>query len=121
MSTQDDDHAIRDGVNRVPPPPDSVIERVTPVLRAALVRAETRLSERCAAKTAPVELHDAAIKAVKLAHANLSTFLAADTAHPDSPTSQIDYYRFAYALIDRIAEARKAGVDVRLDKLEIRR
>ncbi|TQC44404.1 hypothetical protein EEB14_37695 [Rhodococcus sp. WS4] len=26
-------------------------------------------------------------------------------------TSQIDYYRFAYALIDRITEARKAGVD----------
>lgn len=30
MSPQDDDHAIHDGVNRVPPPPDSVIERVTP-------------------------------------------------------------------------------------------
>ncbi|TQC42494.1 hypothetical protein EEB14_48615 [Rhodococcus sp. WS4] len=121
MSTQDDDHALREGVNRVPPPADSVIERVTPALRAALLRAESRLSERCASKTATVELQDAAIKAVNVAHGNLSTFLKADTAHPDSPTSQIDYYRFAYALIDRIAEARKAGVDVRLDKLEIRR
>ena len=52
----------------------------------------------------------------------LSTFLAADTAHPDGATSQIDFYRFAYALIDRIAEAaRKAGVDVRLGEIEIRR
>ncbi|BAH55855.1 hypothetical protein MLGJGCBP_01280 [Rhodococcus sp. T7] len=41
MSPRDDDYAIRDGENRVPPPPDSVIERVTPVLRAALLlRAE---------------------------------------------------------------------------------
>jgi len=120
MSTQHDDHAIRDGVNCVAPPPDSVIERVTPALRAALFREESRLAERCAS-VATVELHDAAIKAVNLAHANLSTFLAADTAHPDGPTSQSDYYRFAYALIDRITEARKAGVDVRLDKLEIRR
>ncbi|MGV9868822.1 hypothetical protein [Rhodococcus koreensis] len=120
MSTQHDDHAIRDGVNRVAPSPDCVIERVTPALRAALFREESRPAERCAS-AATVALHDAAIKAVNLAHANLSTFLAADTAHPDSPTSQIDYYRFAYALIDRIAEARKAGVDVRLDKLEIRR
>ncbi len=51
----------------------------------------------------------------------MSAFLAADTAHPDGATSQIDYYRFAYALIDRIAEARKAGVDVRLGEIEIRR
>jgi len=51
----------------------------------------------------------------------LSTFLAADTAHPDGATSQIDFYRFAYALIDPIAEARKAGVDVRLGEIEIRR
>ena len=58
---------------------------------------------------------------MNLAQGNLSNFLAADTTHPDSPTSQIDYYRFAYALIDRIAEARKAGVDIRLGEIEIRR
>ena len=121
MSTQHDDHAIRDGVNRVAPPPDCVIERVTPVLRAVLHRAEGRRSERRASKAATVELQDAAIKAVNVAQGNLSTFLAADTAHPDPPTSQIDYYRFAYALIDRIAEARKAGVAVRIGQLEIRR
>ncbi|ELB85965.1 hypothetical protein Rwratislav_47380, partial [Rhodococcus wratislaviensis IFP 2016] len=86
MSTTDDD---------IPPPPDSVIERVAPVLRAALLQAETRLSERCAAKAATVELESAAIKAVNQAHANLSNFLVADTANPDSATSQIDYYHFA--------------------------
>jgi hypothetical protein len=105
----------------IPPPPDGVIERVTPVLRAALARAETRLTGRCAAKDATVELQQAAIKAVTHAHGNLCGFLAADTAHPGSPTSQIDYYRYAYALIDRIAEARKAGLDVRLGEIEIRR
>nr|WP_271209156.1 hypothetical protein [Rhodococcus wratislaviensis]GLK33619.1 hypothetical protein GCM10017611_04610 [Rhodococcus wratislaviensis] len=70
---------------------------------------------------ATVELREAAIKAVNLAHSNLCGFLEADTAHPDGLTSQIDYYRYAYALIDRIAEARKAGVDVRLGTIEIRR
>ncbi|EID79860.1 MULTISPECIES: hypothetical protein [Rhodococcus] len=110
MSTPDD----------ILPPSDGVIDRVAPALRAALVRAETRLTERCATKTAAAERHAAAIKAVNLAHANLCGFLAADTAHPDGPTSQIDYYRYAYALIDRIAEARKAGIDVRLGEIEIR-
>lgn len=112
MSTTDDD---------VPAPPDSVIECVAPVLRAALLQAEGRLSERCAARAAAVERESAVIKAVNQAHVNLSTFLAADTAHPDRATSQIDYYRFAYALIDRIAEARRSGVDVRLGEIEIRR
>ena len=121
MSSHDDDQAIRDDGKRVPPPPDSVIERVAPALRAALARAETRLSERCASTAATVERQEAAIKAVNLAQGSLSSFLAADTAHHDSPTSQIDYYRFAYALIDRIAEARKAGVDVRFGEIEIRR
>ncbi|MGH3804530.1 MAG: hypothetical protein ACRDTD_31205 [Pseudonocardiaceae bacterium] len=121
MSTHDDDQAIRADVKRIPPPPDSVIERVAPLLRAALVQAETRLSDLVAAKAATVDLQDAAIKAVNQAQVNLRNFLAADTAHPHGPTSQIDYYRFAYALIDRIAEARKAGVDVRLDQIEIRR
>ncbi|CAG7637927.1 hypothetical protein SIM91_05555 [Rhodococcus opacus] len=111
MSTPDD----------IPPPPDGVIDRVAPVLRAALARAESRLTERGAAKAATVELQEAAIKAVNLAHGNLRGFLSADTAHPDGPTSQIDYYRYAYALIDRIAEARKAGIDVRLGEIEIRR
>lgn len=121
MSTHDHDQEIRYDVKQIPPPPDSVIDRVAPALRAALVRAETRLSDRCAAKAATIERQEAAIKAVHLAHGNLSGFLAADTAHPDSPTSQIDYYRFAYALIDRIAEARKAGIDVRLGEIDIRR
>ncbi|MFD9669047.1 hypothetical protein ACFWAY_47085 [Rhodococcus sp. NPDC059968] len=121
MSSHDDDQAIRDDAAHVSPPPDSVTERVAPALRVALVRAETRLSDRCASKAATVERQDAAIKAVNLAQGNLSNFLAADTAHPDSPTSQIDYYRFAYALIDRIAEARKAGVDIRFGEIEIRR
>jgi hypothetical protein len=102
------------------PPSDGVLDRVAPAPRAALVPAETRLTERSAAKVATVERHEAAIKAVHLAHANLCGFLAADTAHPDGLTSQIDYYRYAYTLIDRIAEARKAGVDVRLGEIEIR-
>jgi hypothetical protein len=111
MSTPDD----------IPPPPEVVIDRVAPVLRAAVVRAGTRLTERCAEKAKAVELREAAIKAVHLAQSNLCGFLEADTAHPDGLTSQIDYYRYAYALIDRIAEARKAGVDVRLGAIEIRR
>ncbi|MFF2113614.1 hypothetical protein [Rhodococcus koreensis] len=110
MATTDDD---------IPPAPDGVIERVAPILRAALLRAESRGSDR-AAKAAIVEHEAVTIKAVRVAHANLSTFLAADTAHPDGATSQIDYYELAYALIDRIAAARKAGVDVRLGEIEIR-
>ncbi|MDT2009354.1 hypothetical protein FXW78_45770 [Rhodococcus opacus] len=106
MSSIDDD---------IPPPPDSVIERVAHAFGAVILRAER------ASKAATVEQEAAAIKAVKDAQGNLSTFLAADTAHPDGATSQIDFYRFAYALIDRIAEARKAGVDVRLGEIEIRR
>ena len=48
----------------------------------------------------------------------LRNFLATDTTHPNRATSQIDYFRFAYALIDRIAEARRSGVDVRLGEIE---
>ncbi len=58
MSSIDDD---------VPPAPDSVIERVAPILRAALLRAESRASDR-ASKAVTVEHEAAAIKAVKVAH-----------------------------------------------------
>jgi hypothetical protein len=49
---------------------------------------------------------------VKVAHGNWSTFLAADTAHPDGATSQIDYYHFADALISGSARSRSGADEI---------